>query len=184
MNALTATQKGLLKGYDPALQTAGLAPLLDLIIAAINVIADALGGCHLLTKAVLAIATAKDDVKSGAFDYVINGQKYTKAAADGTALTAGTVPQNKYAAYRFQIGIDGTIDVVACAAHTTGYDSAAEAIAALPTTGLTDHAVMGILSVVCTEETGFVAGTTTLDGTGVTASFTQATTALELIGAL
>ncbi|MFZ2809447.1 MAG: hypothetical protein WAZ60_23940 [Desulfosalsimonadaceae bacterium] len=126
----------------------------------------------ILTSAALAIGGTKTNVASGAFTFYISGVKYAKAAvAAGTALAAGTIPQNKWGIYRYSIIADGTITSTAAAANfTTGYDTEAaaiSAIAALPASS----ANMGYGTVMSTAVGGFVGGTSNLDDAGVTDNY-------------
>lgn len=94
------------------------------------------------------------------------------------ALTAGTVPQNMYAAYAFDVGEDLTVDCVACTAHTTGYASAALALAALPAVAA-DHVRLGTLVLVSSDAGGFIAGTTAISAVAVTEVFADSETIIE-----
>lgn len=132
-----------------------------------------MGGDEIVTQPTLGIGGTKTKVSHGAFDFIINGLGYKKAAnADGVVLTVGTVPQNKYAVYRLQIGSDGTVDVVPSADHTTGYDTAQLALAAVPAVAA-NHAVLGWVSVMSSDVGGFVAGTSNLDDAPVTEVYTD-----------
>lgn len=143
--------------------------------------ADEFQGDVILEKPVLAIGSTPQNVAYREIEYMINGDQYSLAAlAAGKALAAATTPQNKFAAFRFQVGADGTVDIaVAPANGTTGYDSGALALAALPALAA-DHAAMGTFTVTSTDAGGFVAGTTSLADGAVTVVFADAETAFEL----
>ena len=90
----------------------------------------------LTSSPALAIGGTTTAVASGAFGYNISGTPYTKTAvAAGTALAAGTIPQNKWGIYLLSINAAGTIAVTPGAGNATGYNTEALAIAALPATG-------------------------------------------------
>lgn len=119
----------------------------------------------------LAIGSPTTTVANGAFNFDIAGTGYSKGAVAGTALAAGTIPQNKWGIYRFSIVAGGTITVTAGAANfTTGYDSEALAIAALPALPASS-ADMGYVTVMSTVSGGFVGGTSNLNDGSVTAHY-------------
>lgn len=122
----------------------------------------------LMTQANLAVGdSAAEDIDHGAFDFVINGQKYSKAATGATevapdALTA-TAGANKYNGWMFSIGTDGTVDLAEDTnAEDAGYASAALAMAAAKAlVPAADHIVIGWAAV--GNATGVVTpGTTAL----------------------
>lgn len=124
----------------------------------------------------LSRGTTDTRVASSLFDYQISGANYSKAAVvAGTALSAGTIPQNKYGLYRFTIVAAGTITCTAAAANfTTGYDTEALAIAAIPAVPA-NNTQMGYITVMSTNAAGFVGGTDALKGgsSGNPAAFTN-----------
>lgn len=130
------------------------------------------------SSATLAIATAADDVKNEAFKFVIAGVGYDKAAVDGTALTGANIPQGKYGGWAFQIGADGTIDVVESADNATGYDSSALAIAAIPAVAAS-HVRLGTITA-SKSDAVFIPATTELNAANVTAAI--ASTAVHTFG--
>ncbi|MFH2074245.1 MAG: hypothetical protein ABIJ57_02685 [Pseudomonadota bacterium] len=137
---------------------------------------------YLVTMPVLAIGSTKPDVSTIAFNYVVNGPMYYKAAvAAGTSLTPTTlVPQDMYSAWALDIGTNGTIDVLACAAQGTGYTPESAAIAALPAVAA-DHVRMGYLTVI--SDTGaYTPDTAELDDAALTVSYVDTATFLSGIG--
>jgi hypothetical protein len=112
--------------------------------------------------------SSKSAVTNAAFDYVLTGYTYTKATAE-TELSGDTVPQSKYGAWLLSIDSDGTITVSEAGGNGTGYDTAGLAIAALAPTG---DAVIGYVTVIDSDST-FIPGTTDLDASGVTATYTD-----------
>jgi hypothetical protein len=123
--------------------------------------------------ATLAMATDTLAVKNEAFSFDITGTGYAKVAVDGTALAAGTIPQDKWGIYLYSVQANGTITSTAAVANfTTGYDSEALAIAALPSTP-GSNTNMGYVTVMTTGVAGFIGGTTALNGEGVTAHYTN-----------
>lgn len=113
----------------------------------------------------LAIGSTDTSIATGLIYYVISSAFYTKAAvAAGTALAAGTIPQDKWGIYRVVIGADGTIDVLAGAANfTTGYADEAAAIAALPAV-TASHADLGYFTVLTAVGSAFIGNTDGLQG--------------------
>lgn len=154
--------------------------VVDEIKTNFNTLRASLVGDYLVDTVVLSMATAKDDVKTTEFAYVINGVGYHKGAVDGTALTAQAVPQAKYGAWAFDIGADGTIDVVPAPANaTTGYDTAVLASGALPAVA-SDHVRMGYVTA-SKSDGAFTGATTELDVAEVTEAFTSATAGIPSI---
>lgn len=148
----------------------------------VNDIRSKLQGDYILTSPGLAIGSTPTAVSNTAFDYVINGVPYAKAAvAAGTAPGNDVIPQAKYGAVAFDIGTDGTIDAVEATANATGYNSAELAVAGLPAVAA-DHARMGYVTV--TKSDGaFTFGTTQLDDANTTEVYTNGTSVFAAIGA-
>ncbi len=147
-----------------------------------NNIKACLQGSYILTTPTLAIGTSKANVSNVAFNYVINGVPYAKAAvAAGTAPGNDEIPQSKYGAVAFDIGADGTIDVIEATDNATGYDSAALAAAGLPAPAA-DHARMGYVT--ATKSDGaFTFGTTELDAANTTVAYTNGDSLFAAISA-
>ena len=147
-----------------------------------NDIRSALKGDYMVSKPGLAIGSTAANVSNVAFTYQIGGVQYSKAAvAAGTAPGNDVIPQSTYGAVAFDIGADGTIDVIEAGDNSTGYASAALAIAGCADAA-SDHARMGYVTV--TKSDGaFTFGTTDLDAANVTAAYTDGDTAFEAIGA-
>ena len=147
-----------------------------------NDIRTKLKGDYMVSKPGLAIGSTATAVSNVAFDYQIGGVQYSKAAvAAGTAPGDDVIPQSTYGAVAFDIGADGTIDVVEADDNSTGYASAALAIAGCDDPAA-DHARMGYVT--ATKSDGaFTFGTTDLDAANVTAAYTDGDTAFEAIGA-
>lgn len=120
-----------------------------------------------LTLPTLSKASTHLGVASTAFEYMIDSVTYGKAAVASTALAAGTIPADKWGIYRFSINAAGTITVTAGAVNfTTGYNSEALAIAALPTLPASS-ADMGYVTVLTASGQPFIGGTDALEtGTG------------------
>jgi hypothetical protein len=144
-------------------------------------ILEGLGGNYLLSLPVLAIGSTPENVANIAFDFQIGGVKYSRAAvAAGTALAGDNVPQNTYGAWRLEIGVNGTIDIVAATGNAVGYVSAALAIAGLPAVS-DDHAEMGYVTAINSAAV-FEPGTTSLALGTVTAAYTDGRTVSQAIG--
>lgn len=130
------------------------------------------GTAYCITDPALAIGSTVQNVLNAAFNYRIDQNAYAKAAvAAGTALSGDTVPQSKYGAWRLEIDSDGTISIVEAADNATGYDTAAQAMAGIEDES-SSNACMGYVTVINTSGT-FVPGTTALNATGVTATYTD-----------
>ena len=133
----------------------------------------ALLGDIVLTETALAIGSATTCVSYSAFAYAINGTKYElTASATGKSITSAeitTIAQNKYGAIAFQVGTNGTVDIVQAPLNSTGYDSAALAAAALPAVAA-DHARMGYITVMDTAG-AFTPGPTALSSGTVTEAY-------------
>lgn len=147
----------------------------------VNDIRAKVNGDYILVSPKLGIGGTATNVSNVAFEYLINGRGYDKAAvAAGTAPGNDVVPQSKYGAVAFDIGTDGTIDAIEAAANATGYDSAALAIAGIPAAAA-DHARMGWVT--ATKSDGdFTFGTTQLDAANTTVTYTDADTCFTAIG--
>jgi len=124
------------------------------------------------TGAALAIGSTPTAVASGAFTFDIAGTGYSKTAvAAGTAPGNDVIPQTKYGAVAFDIGVNGTIDVVEATGNATGYDSAVLAVAGLPAAEAA-HVRMGYVT--ATKSDGdFTFGTTNLDAENTTVAYTS-----------
>lgn len=148
----------------------------------VNDIRSALKGDYPVSRPGLAIGSTATAVSNVAFDYTINGVRYTKAAvAAGTAPGNDVIPEGLYGAVAFDIGTNGTIDAIEAPANATGYATAALAAAALPDAAA-DHARMGYVTASISSGT-FTFGTTDLDAANTTVSYTDGETNLEAIGA-
>ena len=140
----------------------------------LNEVRNLFAGDYLVSVPTLAIGSNKDDVASTAFDYVINGTRYSKAAVTtGTGPGDDVIPQSKYGAVAFDIGTNGTIDAIEATDNATGYASAALAVAGLPAVAA-DHVRMGYVT--ATKSDGaFTFGTTDLNAANTTVAYTDAT---------
>lgn len=142
--------------------------------SAVNSIINTVKGDYVFTTPGLAIGSTPTAVSSLAFDYIINGTGYSKAAVTaGTAPGNDVIPQSTFGAVAFDIGTDGTIDAIEAPANATGYGSAALAAAALPAAA-TDHARLGYVT--ATKSDGaFTFGTTNLNASNTTVAYTSST---------
>jgi len=126
--------------------------------------------CNLTDPSLVIGSSSTTAVANSAFSYRTGSYSYAKAAAE-TELSGDTIPQNMYGAYRLEIDSDGTISIVE-AANGTGYNSAGKAVQALEAES-GDNCCMGYLTVISTDSGGFVPGTTGLDDSAVTATYTD-----------
>jgi len=130
------------------------------------------GGTTVLGSPALAMGSTKSAIATGAFSFTIGGMSYTKAAvAAGTAVTATTVPQNKYGAFGLQIPSGGTLAVSDAAANATGYATAALALAAWKAVAPTALNVLLGCAIVINTSAAFIGATTLFDAAGVTVQF-------------
>jgi hypothetical protein len=119
----------------------------------------------------LAIGTTNTAVANGLFTYSISGTNYSKAAnAAGTAPGNDVIPVNHYGAVAFDIGADGTIDVIEAAGNAAGYDTAALAIAGIAAAAA-GHVRMGTVTAISTSGS-FTFGTTALNAANTTVVYT------------
>lgn len=138
-------------------------------------------GNYVIGVPALAIGSNADDVATAAFDFMIGGKLYSKAAVTaGTGPGTDVIPQETFGAVALDIGADGTIDAVSAADNATGYASAVLAVAGLPAAA-TGHARIGWVTV--TKSDGdFTFGTTNLDAANTTVAYTDAPTLANSIG--
>ena len=138
----------------------------------VNNIYGALSGNYLVVQPTLAIGSTVQNVSNLAFYYSIAGTVYYKAAvAAGTAPGNDIVPQAKFGAVAFDIGVNGTIDAIEAPGNATGYASALLAAAALPAPAA-DHARMGYVTATKSDGT-FTFGTTALNAANSTVAYTD-----------
>lgn len=160
-------------------------------------LAALLGNTNNGAKAVLAInAGGAATVKTtGAFEYTVNGVKYTKVAlaaqaitvthdAQGNASTGYVVPAGVTVYYTLALNAAGTVAVVqgTYAGQKPGFDPAVGvgaaymggtsfigngAIADVPA----GYTAVGVIKIVTAGAATFTAGTTLLDAANVTASY-------------
>lgn len=148
----------------------------------VNDIRAKLKGDYILNATGLGVGSTAANVASIAFDFIINGVGYKKAAvAAGTALSGDDIPDGTYGAWRLEIGADGTVDIIEAADNATGYASAVLAVAGLPAVSA-DHASMGVVTA-SNAGAVFDPGTTELSHANVTEAYTDGDTAFEAIGA-
>lgn len=138
----------------------------------VNGIYAALAGNYLVVQPTLGIGSTATNVANVAFYYSIGGRVYYKAAvAAGTAPGNDVVPQGKFGAVAFDIGVNGTIDAIEAPGNATGYASALLAAAALPAPDA-DHARMGYVTATKSDGT-FTFGTTALNAANSTVAYTD-----------
>jgi hypothetical protein len=125
-----------------------------------------------VTSPTLAIGT--DDstkVKHNAFTYRIQNYAYSKASSE-VALSGSTVPQNKYGAWSLKIDEDGDITAEEADDNATGYDTPRLALEDLDQAD-GDSCFMGYVTVISTDSSGFIPGTTALSDSAVTDTYTD-----------
>lgn len=143
---------------------------------------DISSGGHILTTPTLAIGSTTTRVSSVYFNYSIAGTAYSKAAVSaGTSLGTTTVLQAKYGAVALDIDASGTITAVPATANdTTGYDSAAEAIAGVAAVAAT-KARMGYVTV--TKSDGdFTFDSTAFNAANVTTAYLSTIPVYDIMG--
>jgi len=130
----------------------------------------------------LAIGGTTTNVYSAAFNYVINGTQYYKAAvAAGTAPGDDVIVATKYGAVAFDIGANGTIDAIEATDQAAAqFTSAAAAVAALPACA-SDHVRLGYVT--ATKSDGaFTFGATALNAANTTVAYTSTIPAFDVLG--
>ncbi len=121
----------------------------------------------------LAIGSTKPNVSHVEFTHWHSQVEKTEPIlAAGMALAGDTIPQNLYGAFRFQIGVDETLDLVAATDNGTGYASAVLALAGLPAIEA-NHVNVGTVSVFHNDVGGFQPGVTDLDAGGTAVIYTD-----------
>jgi hypothetical protein len=176
INTITVQDPEMLRRLLEAFDTE-----VDALRTLINDIRGKLLGNYLFSKPTLAIGSTNTAVSSIAFDYLIAGIKYAKAAvAAGTAPGNDVVPQSTYGAVAFDIGADGTIDAIEATNNATGYASAALAVAGLPAVA-SGHVRMGYVTAIKSDG-AFTFGTTALNAANTTVAYTDQTPGLAQIG--
>lgn len=144
----------------------------------VEVLRGAITGTNLISTPALAIGSTPTAVANGAFTFRINGVGYAKAAvAAGTAPGNDVVPEDKYGAVAFEIGVNGTVDAIEATDNATGYDSAALAVAGLPAVQA-DHVRMGYVTAMKSDG-AFTFGTTELGAANTTVAYTNGTLAYD-----
>jgi hypothetical protein len=162
-NPLTVLDKVSFADNGPSLMMASGGQIVSLFVE--NGLVDA---------PALAIGSTNTAVANGAFTYYIGPTLCTKAAvAAGTAPGNDVIPQNKYGAVAFDIASTGTITAVEASANSTGYDSAALALAGLAAVSQT-KVRMGTVTAMRTAG-AFTFGTTALDDADSTVVYTDGT---------
>jgi len=138
----------------------------------------------LLSAPTLAIGSGdKTAVANAAFFYMINGTIYAGVVdAAGTEPGNDVIPNGKFGACAFDIGIDGVKHAIEASANATGYDSAALAIAGIPAVA-SAHVRMGTVTAKDTGE-AFTFGTVALDHAGATVAYTDGAVGIAIGGSL
>ncbi len=125
-----------------------------------------------LLNAVMTIGSINTNVAISAFKYPIDTALVSYAGTtEGIAPGNDVIPQGKYGAVAFDIGSDGTVDIIEATDNATGYDTAA-----LATTGLPNEAAnhFRIGRVTASKSDGaFTFGVTALDAANTTVAYTE-----------
>jgi hypothetical protein len=148
----------------------------------VNSIRQALrGGSYNSSLPAIAIGSTATAVSNVAFDYMINGVRYTKAAVTaGTAPGNDVIPEGLYGAVALDIDAAGTISISEASANATGYATAALALAAL-TAVVGNKARMGTVTASISSGT-FTFGTTDLDAANTTVAYDDGICGQQFIG--
>lgn len=136
----------------------------------------------ILGNPTLAGGSNADDIANAAFEYIINGNEYNKAAiTTGTAPGTDVVPTGLYGAVALDIPANGTIVATPAAANATGYASAALAVAGLPAVAAN---LVRMGWVTATKSDGaFTFGTTNFNAANTTVAFTDAPSIIDNMAA-
>jgi hypothetical protein len=121
----------------------------------------------------LRISGTTTQVQTDAFYYQIASLGYYKAAVTGQALTATTVPQNKWGLFGWEIGVDGTIHSKDAAGNAAGYTTETDAINAKPAP-TASHILLGYITVMKSDG-NFVGATTALNAANTTVNYYNST---------
>ena len=126
-------------------------------------------GTMCFAKGGAAIATTKSKVKlAAAVDYSIRGVMYTKAITDNLwTLTGSTVPLLGTGRWLLCLNASGTASVIAGTA--SGYSASIP----VDSNGAPTVCPIAEVKVVCANAATFIPGTTLLDATDVTATYTD-----------
>ena len=125
-----------------------------------------------ITDPTLVIGTSDTKkVRHSSFDYLINNYTYSKVASE-VALSGDTIPQNKYGAFSLKIDEDGDITVAEADDNVTGYATPRLALEDLGSSD-SESAYMGYVTVISTDSGGFIPGTTALNDSAVTVTYTD-----------
>jgi hypothetical protein len=137
----------------------------------------------MLSSAGLVIGSTPANVATVEFLYTISGVVYSKAAvAAGTAPGNDVIVQAKYGAVAFDIGADGTIDVIEATNQAAAqFTTAVAAIAALPAAG-SGHVRMGYVTAMKSDG-AFTFATTSLAAANTTVAYTSSAGVLAALGA-
>jgi hypothetical protein len=176
LQALTPAQA--LDRESPSAARAGLGTLLSQLTDAANALRlDAILRApsinRLLGSPVLAIKAAESPTAktSGAFSAMVGGYQVAVAADTDMPAIAGTLADTKYALWAFYVDRYGTLTV---STKTADQSTSAAALAAKP--AVPDNTLeIGYLIVQNAQggAAAFTAGTTALDATGITSTFTN-----------
>jgi hypothetical protein len=117
------------------------------------------------------VGSTPQNVATAAFTYGITSTIYSKAAVTaGTAIGTAVIPEDKWGGFAFEIGADGTIDLISAANNgTTGYDTEYAALNALASVAASHVRIL--LFAIMKSNGAFTCGTTALNATGVMARF-------------
>jgi hypothetical protein len=131
------------------------------------------------TSPALAIGSTTQNVAYAAIAYWISTTRYTKAVNTvGVAPGTDVIPQGKYGAVALDIDSAGTVNITSARYNTTGYTTAALAVADIPPCMLT-RCRMGTVSAM-KSDSAFTFGTTALNAGSTTVAYTNATTVGEV----
>jgi hypothetical protein len=122
-----------------------------------------------MANAAIAQGTTAQKVKTvNSIAYAINGALFTKAGTDDFWTLSGTVVAvSSWQKYLLCIDNAGAASIVECTQSLVS--AAAVALAALPA----NKSVVGVLTIATDGTHTFTPGTTALNGTGITATFTN-----------
>jgi len=130
-----------------------------------------------ITNPTLVIGTSSTAaVKNASFNYEVSDWTYTKAAAE-TALSGDSVPQSTYGAWMLSLPADGTVVITPAGDNSTGYATPGLAVNGINTS--VTGSIMGFVTAINTDAV-FDPGTTDLDASGVTATFTDGNPGLRM----
>ena len=131
------------------------------------------GGNLCFGKAGLAIGTTTSDIKTAAaIDYAVNGILHSKAATDNIPMTAADAQAvSTSCLYLVVIDATGAVSTVKGDEVLTADIASGKQVLTWPQPTSNEVTTIGAIRIDTSSAVSFIAGTTALDATGITATF-------------